>query len=46
MVNSGLIDHGWTYINIDDCWEVPASQPAEGRRDADGRIKTNESFPT
>ena len=19
MVNSGLIDHGWTYINIDDC---------------------------
>ena len=22
MVKSGLIDHGWTYINIDDCWEI------------------------
>ena len=21
MVASGLIHHGWTYINIDDCWE-------------------------
>jgi alpha-galactosidase len=21
MVASGLIEHGWTYINIDDCWE-------------------------
>src|SRR5205823_1501628 len=20
MVASGLINHGWTYINIDDCW--------------------------
>ena len=22
MVRSGLINHGWTYINIDDYWEV------------------------
>ena len=21
MVKSGLAQHGWTYINIDDCWE-------------------------
>jgi len=21
MVSSGLIDHGWTYMNIDDCWQ-------------------------
>ena len=21
MVDSGLIDHGWTYINIDDAWQ-------------------------
>jgi len=21
MVSSGLIDHGWTYLNIDDCWQ-------------------------
>jgi len=45
MVKSGLIDHGWTYINVDDCWEVGASRPEEQRRDADGRIKTNAKFP-
>jgi len=37
MVSSGLINHGWTYINIDDCWE--------GKRDAEGRIQPNEKFP-
>jgi len=21
MVSSGLADHGWTYMNIDDCWQ-------------------------
>ncbi len=45
MVKSGLIDHGWTYINVDDCWEVRASRPAEERRDTDGQIKTNAKFP-
>jgi len=34
---SGLADHGFCYINIDDAWE--------GQRDADGRIQTNEKFP-
>jgi len=37
MVSSGLIQHGWNYINIDDCWEAG--------RDADGRILSNEKFP-
>jgi alpha-galactosidase len=37
MVASGLIDHGWTYINIDDCWE-------QGR-DANGKILSNQKFP-
>lgn len=37
MVASGLIRHGWSYINIDDCWE--------GERDAGGRIQSNERFP-
>jgi alpha-galactosidase len=37
MVSSGLIDHGWTYINIDDCWE--------GKRDASGMIQPNRKFP-
>jgi len=21
MANSGLIQHGWMYMNIDDCWQ-------------------------
>jgi alpha-galactosidase len=37
MVSSGLIKHGWTYINIDDCWE--------GNRDDNGFIQSNEKFP-
>jgi len=37
MVSSGLIKHGWTYINIDDCWE--------GKRDANGFIQPNGKFP-
>ena len=37
MVRSGLINHGWTYINIDDSWE--------GKRDANGFIQSNEKFP-
>ncbi len=37
MVASGLIQHGWTYINIDDCWEAG--------RDAEGRILSNAKFP-
>jgi alpha-galactosidase len=37
MVSSGLIQHGWSCINIDDCWEA--------RRDANGRILSNEKFP-
>ena len=37
MVASGLIQHGWTYINIDDCWEAG--------RDADGNVLSNQKFP-
>jgi alpha-galactosidase len=49
MVASGLINHGWTYINIDDFWEThrnskdPTLQgPA---RDDQGRILPNPRFP-
>ena len=48
MVASGLIHHGWTYINIDDCWAtMPGSNDPmlSGRRDAEGRINTNKRFP-
>jgi hypothetical protein len=38
LVDSGLADHGWTYVNIDDGWEAAA-------RTADGGIATNEKFP-
>ena len=49
MVRSGLADHGWTYINIDDCWEIkPGSEDTlliGEPRTADGRIRTNRKFP-
>ncbi|HTY35995.1 MAG TPA: putative Ig domain-containing protein [Bacteroidota bacterium] len=49
MAASGLIDHGWTYINIDDCWEIKPNtdDPAlKGeQRDRDGMINTNRKFP-
>jgi alpha-galactosidase len=37
MKSSGLIDHGWSYINIDDGWE--------DKHDKDGKILTNSKFP-
>jgi alpha-galactosidase len=49
MVSSGLINHGWTYINIDDYWEVhrDSTDPTlQGpQRDAHGRIIPNPRFP-
>lgn len=49
MVSSGLVDHGWTYINIDDCWEVKPdakdSALAGDPRGKDGMINTNRKFP-
>jgi alpha-galactosidase len=50
MVKSGLINHGWTYINIDDYWEVKPSatndETLQGpQRDAQGFIVPNPRFP-
>ena len=49
MVESGLADHGWQYINIDDCWmiKLDSDDPVVGgpTRDECGRILTNERFP-
>ncbi|MBL7138196.1 MAG: alpha-galactosidase [Bacteroidales bacterium] len=39
----GLINHGWTFVNIDDGWEIPKDQ--EPKRDQKGTILTNEKFP-
>ncbi|MBP1679223.1 MAG: agaA, partial [Bacteroidetes bacterium] len=49
MVSSGLADHGWSYINIDDCWMVrPDTQDSligGVPRDASGAIRSNARFP-
>ncbi len=49
MVKSGLVNHGWTYINIDDCWMVKpdAKDPvlAGSPRDSNGMINSNGKFP-
>lgn len=50
MVRSGLINHGWTYINVDDFWQnnrAPGNDPTlRGPfRDANGFIVPNSRFP-
>jgi alpha-galactosidase len=50
MVASGLINHGWTYINIDDYWEKKPGAPNDPTlqgigRDAAGKIVPNPRFP-
>lgn len=37
LITSGLADHGFAFINIDDAWE--------GGRSAKGEIEPNEKFP-
>jgi alpha-galactosidase len=38
MVDSGLINHGWSYINIDDTWQGARGGPFHG-------LQGNEKFP-
>jgi alpha-galactosidase len=49
MVSSGMINHGYQYVNIDDCWAVrPGSDdPTLGGepRDAEGKVNANARFP-
>jgi len=50
MVKSGLINHGWTYINIDDFWEFRPCEKNDqtligSERDPAGRILSNKRFP-
>lgn len=49
MVNSGMIDHGYMYINIDDCWSIkPSSNDSSlmgEPRDENGMINSNGRFP-
>ena len=49
MVSSGMINHGYQYVNIDDCWAVKpgSTDPALGGepRDAQGMVNANQRFP-
>lgn len=38
MHDSGLVNYGWTYVNIDDCWQGAS-------RTATGDMTSNERFP-
>lgn len=38
ILDKGLADYGYSYINVDDAWEA-------AERNADGTIATNEKFP-
>ncbi len=43
-VKSGLADHGWTYINVDDGWEI-FGKSDRPKRSPHGEILTNKKFP-
>lgn len=50
MIDSGLTDHGWTYINIDDFWQIKPSAKDDAslqgpERDSNGKILPNPRFP-
>jgi alpha-galactosidase len=49
MYDKGLINFGYTYVNIDDGWEVKVNSddPVLGGqvRNPDGTIRTNKNFP-
>ena len=49
MASSGLANHGWNYINIDDCWEIKPDATDSilkgDPRDSKGMINTNAKFP-
>jgi alpha-galactosidase len=49
MVSSGLINHGYMYVNVDDCWAVnlQSADPTYGGqpRDAQGNVNSNKRFP-
>jgi alpha-galactosidase len=49
MVSTGLVDHGYAYINIDDGWNIKldTKDPVLGGapRNPDGSLRTNKNFP-
>jgi alpha-galactosidase len=49
LVSSGLVNHGYSYVNIDDGWNIKpnSADPALGgpARNADGSLRSNKNFP-
>ena len=49
MINSGMADYGYQYVNIDDCWAIKegSSDPVIGgeMREKNGELRTNKLFP-
>jgi len=49
MISSGLADHGYSYVNIDDGWnrKADSKDPSIGppTRDSEGNLRTNVNFP-
>jgi|WetSurMetagenome_2_1015567.scaffolds.fasta_scaffold00070_22 alpha-galactosidase len=49
MVKTGMIDHGYMYVNIDDCWSVKENSKDSSLlgepRDERGMINSNRRFP-
>jgi alpha-galactosidase len=43
MIDSGMADYGYMYVNIDDCWMKKRGD--EPYRDEKGSILTNDKFP-
>ncbi|MGN0847368.1 MAG: NPCBM/NEW2 domain-containing protein [Kiritimatiellia bacterium] len=51
MIASGLADHGWCYINIDDFWQNRPGEQTDktlmgAERNPDGTINPNARFPS
>jgi len=49
MISSGLKDHGYDYVDIDDCWMIKTDTKTSDRsgipRDKSGKILPNKYFP-
>ncbi|MFH0760935.1 MAG: C1 family peptidase [Bacteroidota bacterium] len=49
MIESGMADFGYSYVNIDDCWAIRlnSTDPVIGGelRNPDGSLRTNKRFP-
>jgi len=49
MVDNGMIQHGWQYVDIDDCWaRIPGNTSKDlgaPTRDSDGRLIPSAKFP-